>query len=219
MKNFDNSFLTGNIKLVAGTDEAGRGPLAGPVVAAAVIFMPDVYIEGVNDSKQLTEAEREELFPLILEKALSYAVCSVSHGRIDSINILQASLLALLTSVKRLNVQPDLILVDGNKNFNYSVPSIPIVKGDSKSFAIASASIIAKVTRDRIMKRLCRKFPVYLWSKNKGYATPEHIEAIKIYGPSCLHRKTFLRKILFEEPQFPFDENNSHDTDAIEKIL
>jgi ribonuclease HII len=219
MKNFDNSFLTGNIKLVAGTDEVGRGPLAGPVVAAAVIFMPDVYIEGVNDSKQLTEAQREKLFPLILEKSLSYAVCSVSHGRIDTINILQASLLALLTSVKRLDVKPDLILVDGNKTFSYNVPSIPIVKGDSKSFAIASASIIAKVIRDRIMKRLCVRFPQYLWSKNKGYATREHIEAIKIYGPSCLHRKTFLRKILFKDPQFPFGENISPGIDVIEKNL
>jgi ribonuclease HII len=219
MKNFDNSFLTDSIKLVAGTDEVGRGPLAGPVVAAAAIFMPDVYIEGVNDSKQLTEAEREELFPLILDKALSFAVCSVSHGQIDTINILQASLLALLTSVKRLDVKPDLILVDGNKNFNYSVPSLPIVKGDSKSFAIASASIIAKVVRDRIMKRLCVRFPQYLWSKNKGYATREHIEAIKIYGPTCLHRKTFLRKILFEEPQLPFDEKISPGIEVTEKIL
>ncbi|MFO7446912.1 MAG: ribonuclease HII [Ignavibacteriaceae bacterium] len=208
MKDFDNSYLTRKIKLIAGTDEAGRGPLAGPVVAASVIFKPNVYIEGVNDSKQLTEAEREELFPQILDNALAYAVCSVSHGEIDRINILQASLLALLTSVKRLKVQPNLILVDGNKTFNYSVPSIPVIKGDSKSFAIASASIIAKVTRDRIMKRLCLKFPNYLWSKNKGYATHEHIEAIKTYGACCLHRKTFLRKILYEgcEPQFEFSK-------------
>lgn len=206
MKDFDNSYLTRKIKLLAGADEAGRGPLAGPVVAASVIFKPNVFIEGVNDSKQLTEAEREELFPEIINKALAYAVCSVSHGQIDRINILQASLLALLTSVKRLNTQPHLILVDGNKTFNYNVPAIPVIKGDSKSFAIASASIIAKVTRDRIMKRLCPKFPGYLWSKNKGYATQEHIEAIKTYGASCLHRKTFLRKILFENssPEFAF---------------
>jgi ribonuclease HII len=211
MKNFDNSYLTDIVKLVAGTDEAGRGPLAGPVVAAAVVFAPDVYIDGVNDSKQLTENEREELFPQILEKALAYSVCSVSHGTIDRINILQASLLALRTSVVRLTTQPDLILVDGNKTFSYSVPAIPVIKGDSKSFAIAAASIIAKVTRDRIMKRLCEKFPDYLWSKNKGYATKEHISAIKKYGPCCLHRKTFLRKILFEEASaelaFPVEDS------------
>jgi len=209
MKNFDNSFITRRIKLIAGADEAGRGPLAGPVVAASVIFKPDIFIDGVNDSKQLTEEEREELFPLIIEKALAYSVCSVSHGQIDKINILQASLLALLTSVKRLKVKPHLVLVDGNKTFSYSVPSIPVIKGDAKSFAIASASIIAKVTRDRIMKRLCPKFPDYLWSKNKGYATPEHIQAIKLHGATCLHRKTFLRKILSEDfaPQFSFAED------------
>jgi ribonuclease HII len=221
MKNFDNSFLTKKIKLIAGTDEAGRGPLAGPVVAAAVIFKPDVYIEGVNDSKQLTETEREELYPLILEKALAYAVCSVSQGEIDRINILRASLYALLTSVKRLKVRPDLILVDGNKTFSYSIPSLPVVKGDSKSFAIASASIIAKVTRDRIMKRLCPRFPYYMWSKNKGYATPEHIEAIKAHGACCLHRKTFLRKILFDDasPQLPFDDLTAEKGFDIKKVL
>jgi ribonuclease HII len=198
MKNFDNSFLTDKIQYIAGTDEAGRGPLAGPVVAAAVIFDKDVWINGVNDSKQLTEKEREYLLPQILEKCLTCSVSVISHIQIEKINILQASLLAMTTSIDRLKVKPDLILVDGNKGLNHSVRSIPIIKGDSKSFAIASASIIAKVARDRIMKRLHLHYPNYNWSKNKGYGTAEHIAAIKTYGPSPLHRMSFLRNILFE---------------------
>lgn len=172
MKNFDNSFLTENIKYIAGTDEAGRGPLAGPVVAAAVIFDKDIYIEGVNDSKQLTEKERDDLLPQIIEKCLTCSVSVISHIQIEQINILQASLLAMTTSINRLKIKPELILVDGNKGLNYPVQSIPVIQGDAKSFAIASASIIAKVARDRIMKRLHLYYPQYLWDKNKGYATP-----------------------------------------------
>jgi ribonuclease HII len=204
MKNFDNSFLKRKIKLIAGADEVGRGPLAGPVVAASVIFSPDIYIEGVNDSKQLTEEEREELAPVIIEKSLACSVSAISHFQIDKINILQASLLAMSISVSRLKVKPHLILVDGNKIFNSKIPAIPIIKGDSQSFAIAAASILAKVARDSVMKRMCPRFPQYLWSKNKGYATREHIEAIKIFGPSTFHRKTFLHKILNDEPEFEF---------------
>jgi ribonuclease HII len=199
MKNFDNSFLTDKIRFIAGTDEAGRGPLAGPVVAAAVIFASDVFIEGVNDSKQLSETEREFLLPQILEKCLTCSVSVISHTRIDEINILQASLLAMRTSVDRLSIKPDIILVDGNKGLNHFIQSIPIVKGDSKSFAIASASILAKVARDRIMKRLSPRFPQYLWGKNKGYPTKEHIAAVKKYGPTPFHRVTFLRNIFAEE--------------------
>jgi len=198
MKNFDNSFLTDKIRYIAGTDEAGRGPLAGPVVAAAVIFDKEVWINGVNDSKQLTEKEREHLLPQILEKCLACSVSVISHAQIEKINILQASLLAMTTSIDRLKLKPDLILVDGNKGLNHPIRSIPIIKGDSKSFAIASASIIAKVARDRIMKRLHLYYPNYNWSKNKGYGTAEHIAAIKKYGPSPLHRMSFLSNILFE---------------------
>ena len=198
IKDFDNSFLTGRIKLVAGVDEAGRGPLAGPVVAAAVIFPPDTMIEGVNDSKQLSEKERETLIPDILNKSISCSVSVISHSKIDEINILQASLLAMSISVSRLKIVPDLVLVDGNKKFEFMRPVLPIVKGDSKSFSIAAASIIAKVARDRVMKRLDCKFPQYLWNKNKGYPTKEHINAVKLYGPSPLHRKTFLKNILPE---------------------
>lgn len=201
MKNFDKSFLTDKIKFIAGVDEVGRGPLAGPVVSAAVIFDELVYIEGINDSKKLTEKEREYLFPLIIQKAASYAVAAVSHGQIDKINILQASLQAMSMAVKRLKISPDLILIDGNKTFKSSIPAIAIVKGDSKSFSIAAASIIAKVVRDRMMKRLSEYYPQYLWAKNKGYPTKDHIQAIKMYGICPLHRKSFLKKILCENVQ------------------
>lgn len=205
MKSLDNSFLTDKIKLIAGVDEAGRGPLAGPVVVAAVIFPEKTRIYGVNDSKLLCEEERERLFPRILQKAVCYSVSVISHGTIDRINILQASLLGMKTAAQRLKTQPDLILVDGNKIFDYPAPVIPLIKGDSRSFAIAAASIIAKVTRDAIMKRLCPIYPHYLWSKNKGYATQEHIHAIKVYGSCCLHRKTFLSRILNNEPVPEFE--------------
>jgi ribonuclease HII len=205
MKNFDNLFLSDKIKLIAGTDEAGRGPLAGPVVAAAVIFSHGTYIKNVNDSKKLSAKERTELFPIIIEKALSYGVSIVSNIRIDKINILQASLLAMKNSINQLGIKPDLILVDGNRAFAYDVPTIPIVKGDSKSFAIAAASIIAKVTRDKIMNRLGSQYPQYLWSKNKGYPTKEHINAIKLFGITSLHRKSFLHNILAENLELDFE--------------
>ncbi|MFC2102809.1 ribonuclease HII [Bacteroidota bacterium] len=207
MKHFDNSFLTEDIELIAGVDEAGRGPLAGPVVAAAVIFSPDVFIEGVNDSKQLSEGKREILFTKIISSSLICAVSAVSHGTIDKINILNASLRAMLNSVEKLDIKPDLILIDGNKPFNCSIPLRTIVKGDSKSFCIAAASILAKVTRDRIMKRLAVYYPAYRWENNKGYPTPQHINTLKIAGASPLHRKTFLTKILDCQPETKFDLN------------
>jgi len=206
MNSFDRSFLKEHIKLIAGTDEVGRGPLAGPVVAAAVVFPEKTRIKGIKDSKLLSEEEREELLPKILDKALTYSIAAISHGEIDRINILQASLLAMSTAIKRLKVQPDLILVDGNKIFGGDIPALPIIDGDAKSFSIGAASILAKVARDRIMKRLCPKFPHYNWSSNKGYATREHINAIKTYGPSILHRKTFLTKILTEQTELKFQE-------------
>lgn len=206
MNSFDRSYLRENIKLIAGTDEAGRGPLAGPVVAAAVIFSERTRIRGIKDSKLLSEKEREKLFPRILDKALSYSVAVVSHGEIDRINILQASLLAMSTSIKRLKIKPDLILIDGNKVFGSTIPVIPIVDGDAKSFSIGAASIIAKVTRDRIMKRLSIKFPVYKWETNKGYATGEHINAIKNYGPCVLHRKSFLKNLYLEQGILEFSD-------------
>lgn len=199
MKAFDLKYLSENIKLIAGCDEAGRGPLAGPVVAAAVVFPNEFYIEGINDSKKLSLKQRDELFPIILNNAIACSVACISHGKIDEINILNASLLAMKTAVGRLKISPDLILVDGNKSFDYFVPVIPIVKGDSKSFSIAAASIVAKVVRDRIMNRLDLHYPQYNWKKNKGYPTREHLEAIKLFGEAPLHRKTFLRKFYERE--------------------
>ncbi|MEE9451034.1 MAG: ribonuclease HII [Ignavibacteriaceae bacterium] len=198
MKNFDNKYLNKNIQLIAGVDEAGRGPLAGPVVAAAVIFSPDTEIEGVNDSKVLSERRREELFEEIIKESMAYSTSVVPAEMIDEINILNASLLAMKRSVHKLKVQPDLILIDGNKSFKNKIPTVTIVKGDAKSFSIAAASIVAKVTRDRIMKELAIEYPVYKWEKNKGYPTKQHRESIKLNGPSPFHRKTFLKKLLSE---------------------
>lgn len=195
MRKFDNRFLAYDNVYLAGTDEAGRGPLAGPVIAAAVILPNNYYDERINDSKKLSSNLREELFDVIRNNALAYAYTEISHKRIDQINILQASLLAMKRSVKKLKLQPSIILVDGNKSFNYDADVIPIIKGDSMSLSIASASIIAKVVRDRIMIRLSKKYPQYGWDKNKGYPTKEHISAILEFGACPLHRQTFLKKI------------------------
>ncbi len=199
MKEFDLEYLSEEITYLAGCDEAGRGPLAGPVVAAAVIFPNDFYLEEINDSKKLSHKKREKLFPIIIENAMACSVTCISHGKIDQINILNASLLAMKTTIQRLKIKPDIILIDGNKSFQYDVPVISIVKGDSKSFTIAAASIIAKVVRDRIMNRLSEYYPQYSWQKNKGYPTRKHFEAIKIFGETPLHRKTFLKKFYERE--------------------
>lgn len=195
MKNFDEKYLVSDKTILAGTDEAGRGPLAGPVVAAAVILPIGFYDERINDSKQISEKLREELSKVIKKNAIAYSYTIISHKKIDEINILQASLLAMKKSVQKLSVQPDIVLVDGNKSFDYNAEVISIVKGDSKSLSIASASIIAKVVRDRIMKKLAKDYPLYKWEANKGYPTKEHIDAIIKYGSCPLHRKTFLKKI------------------------
>lgn len=195
MKNFDKKYLSEKIKFIAGTDEAGRGPLAGPVVAAAVILPNDYYDERIDDSKKLSAHLREELFNVIRKNALSYAYTIISQNKIDEINILKASLLAMKRSVEKLKLKPDLILVDGNKTFIYDSEVISIVKGDSKSLSIASASIIAKVVRDRLMIKLAREYPFYGWETNKGYPTKPHIEAVLKFGACKIHRKTFLTKI------------------------
>ncbi len=195
MKNFDKKYLTENIKIIAGTDEAGRGPLAGPVVAAAVILPINFYDERIDDSKKLSASLREELFGVIRKNALAYAYTIISQNKIDQINILKASLLAMKRSVEKLKLQPQIILVDGNKSFSYDAEVITVVKGDSKSLSIASASIIAKVVRDKIMLKLAKEYPFYGWETNKGYPTKEHIEAVLKYGACKIHRKTFLIKI------------------------
>ncbi len=198
MNDFDKNFLNNKIKLLAGVDEAGRGPLAGPVVAAAVVFDKDIHIEGVADSKTLSEKKRELLFEKIISECLSYSVSVIDHKIIDEINILNASLRAMKEAVGRLEVKPDFILVDGNKCFHSDIPASPIIKGDSKSFSIGAASIIAKVTRDRLMKDYSDCYPEYLLGKNKGYPTLQHRNAVLKYGPSPIHRKTFLKKLFTE---------------------
>ena len=195
LKKFDIAHHSRKTKLIAGCDEAGRGPLAGPVVAAAVIFDKKTFHPEINDSKKIPEKKREELYEWIINNCSSYGIGIIEHREIDEINILQASLKAMKTAVKNLNTEPHLILIDGNKTFSSDVETKHVVKGDAKSFSIAAASIIAKVTRDKIMHIAAKQYPEYLWEKNKGYPTKAHIEAVRKHGVSPLHRKTFLKNI------------------------
>lgn len=178
-------------KIPAGVDEAGRGPLAGPVVAAAVVLPEDCTIQGLDDSKKLTHLRREKIFEEIKSNALSYAIGVVEPGEIDRINILQAALLAMEISVKKLITKPDYLLIDGNQKTSLLLRQETIVKGDSKSCSIAAASIIAKVTRDNIMKEYDLKYPQYNFKGHKGYPTKEHYEALREHGPCPIHRKSF----------------------------
>lgn len=198
MNNIDLKYYKTGIKYLAGVDEAGRGPLAGPVVAASVILPPDFFDENINDSKKLSQKQREKLFDIIISNAISYSFSVISQDTIDRINILNSSLLAMKNSVLKLKPLPELVLVDGNKIFNSELNTLAIVKGDTKSKSIAAASIIAKVIRDRMMIRLSDKYPEYRWEKNKGYPTKSHIEAIMKYGVTPVHRKSFLKKIFGE---------------------
>ncbi len=184
-------------KCVCGVDEAGRGPLAGPVCAAAVILPDGLVIDGLNDSKKLTEKKREALFDVIKDNALAYSIAFGTVEEIESINILQATFLAMNRAIDGLGVKPDFALIDGNKiPDGIGVPALSVVKGDSLSYSIAAASILAKVTRDRLMLELGPEYDVYNFKKHKGYGTKEHIEAIKTYGISDIHRPSFLTKIL-----------------------
>ena len=194
MKDFDLNKRGG--ALVAGVDEAGRGPLAGPVFAAAVILSDDTVIEGINDSKKLSEKKRDELYDVIKEKALAYSVCAVSKARIDEINILQATFQAMRGAIDRLDIKPEYVLIDGNKSPGLALPHETVVKGDSKSMSIAAASILAKVSRDRYMLKMAEKYPGYGFEKHKGYGTKAHYEAIKELGVSEIHRRSFLKNIL-----------------------
>ena len=176
---------------VVGIDEAGRGPLAGPVVAAAVIFPPFFELDGVADSKKLSPVRREKLIQNIFDSAISIGVSVVGETVIDDINILQATRIAMLKAVSALSVEPQHLLIDGNRAIDSYIPQTTIIKGDSTSLAIASASIVAKVTRDRLMDELDLAYPEYLFKKHKGYGTKEHLARIKEFGPSPVHRKSF----------------------------
>jgi len=200
LKKFDKSFVNSKVRFIAGVDEAGRGPLAGPVVAAAVIFNNSAFIEKVNDSKKISENVREHLYNIIIDKALAFGVGIVNEKTIDEINILNATMKAMEKAVNNLDITPDIVLIDGNRAFKSSLETRTVIKGDSQSFSIAAASIIAKVTRDRIMRKISPSYPEYFWNKNKGYGTREHIEAIKEHGPTSIHRISFLSNIIEQEP-------------------
>lgn len=186
-----------NVEYICGIDEAGRGPLAGPVVVAAVIMPKDSMIEGVNDSKKISEKKREKLYEEITETAIAWGVGIIDQKEIDNINILNATKKALTTALKELEVKPNLILVDAlTKIDTLGIPYRSIIKGDAKSYSIAAASIIAKVTRDRIMRQWDELYPQYGFEKHKGYGTAMHIAAIKENGICPLHRKSFVKKFL-----------------------
>ena len=193
----EHSLINEGYKIICGVDEAGRGPLAGPVCAAAVILPNDLEIEGLNDSKKLSEKKREVLFDVIVEKSIACAVSLVDNRRIDQINILEATFEAMCDAVNKLNVKPDCAIIDGNcEPKNLSVPCVTVVKGDSISMSVAAASILAKVTRDRLMVDLAKVYPQYQFEKHKGYGTKLHRDLILEHGASDIHRITFLKNIL-----------------------
>lgn len=191
----ENEIYAEGYRLICGVDEAGRGPLAGPVYAAAVILPRDIVIEGLNDSKKLTEKKREALFDVITEWALTYGIASASVEEIEELNILNATFLAMNRATAKLDPMPELALIDGNRSTGIALPSRCVVKGDSRCADIAAASILAKVSRDRYMLTLAEKYPQYHFEQHKGYGTKLHYEALREYGPSPEHRPSFLRKM------------------------
>ena len=193
---FEKEAAAKGYKAVCGVDEAGRGPLAGPVCAAAVILPENTIIEGVNDSKKLSEKKREALFDVIKEQALSYSIAFASVEDIEEMNILNATMLAMKRAVEGLDVKADYAMIDGNRLPNLDIDSEFIIKGDAKSMSIACASILAKVSRDRLLYKYAEEFPEYSFDKHKGYGTKVHVEALKKYGPCKYHRLSFLTKIL-----------------------
>ena len=181
--------------LICGVDEAGRGPLAGPVCAAAVILPRGLVIPGLNDSKKLTDKRRRELFPIIQQEAVSFGVAFASQEEIDEINILQATFLAMRRAIDQLNPKPDFALIDGNRETDFGVPCKTVIKGDSLSANIAAASVLAKVTRDNWMIEAAEKYPGYGFEIHKGYGTKAHYAALEKLGPCAIHRRTFLKKL------------------------
>lgn len=199
MWQIEDSFYSQGYQVICGVDEAGRGPLAGPVCAAAVILPKHLDIPGLTDSKKLTDKKRRELFPLIQERAVAYGIGLASQEEIDEINILQATFLAMERALAQLQVRPDLALIDGNREREFGVPVQTVVKGDSLSANIAAASVLAKVTRDDLMMGLAQQYPQYGFEIHKGYGTKAHYEALRQYGASPIHRKSFLKKFYGEK--------------------
>lgn len=191
---YENEAKQEGYKVICGVDEAGRGPLAGPVFSAAVVLEDSVIIDGVNDSKKLSAKKREELYDDIIKKAKDYSIAFSSEDEIDSINILNATFLSMKRAIDGLKEKPDFVLVDGNRLPNLGINSRAIVKGDSLSMSIACASILAKVTRDRLMIKLAQEYPEYQFDKHKGYGTKLHREMLLKYGPCKIHRKSFLKR-------------------------
>lgn len=197
LKEIENSVYNEGYKYICGIDEAGRGPLAGPVVVASVIMSEDSMIEGVNDSKKISEKKREKLYDIITTEAISYGVGIIQQDEIDEINILNATKKGLTESLKQLRIKPDIILVDALRDINtLNIPYRSVIKGDAKIYSIACASIIAKVTRDRIMREWDKVYPQYGFISHKGYGTAKHIAAIKEYGLCPLHRKSFTKNFI-----------------------
>lgn len=194
----ENEYYDKGYSLVCGVDEAGRGPLAGPVCAGACILPRGLEIEGLNDSKKLTDQKRRILYDIITEQAVAWAVCLIDEKTIDEINILQATYRAMRGAVENLSVRPDFVLVDGNRDPGLGIPTLTVIKGDAKCANVAAASILAKVTRDRLMEELDGKYPGYGFAVHKGYGTKAHYEALAEKGPCEIHRMTFLKKLYGE---------------------
>lgn len=195
MWEIEQKYFAQGIRLVCGVDEAGRGPLAGPVCAAAVILPANLDIPGLDDSKKLTDKRRRELFPIIQEQSIAYAVAFADHCEIDRINILQATFLAMERAVNSLSVRPEIALIDGNREKDFGLPVETVVQGDSRSASIAAASILAKVTRDDYMLEMAKTYPQYGFEIHKGYGTKAHYAALEQSGPCAIHRMTFLKKL------------------------
>lgn len=196
---FDREYIADGYGCICGVDEAGRGPLAGPVCAAAVILPKDLEIPGLNDSKKLTDKKRRELYDIIIDQAEAYGIAMATEQEIDEINILQATFLAMERAVAQLPVMPDLVLVDGNREPQLPMKVKTVIKGDSRSASIAAASVLAKVTRDRLMEELDETYPAYGFAVHKGYGTKRHYEALREHGPCPIHRMTFLKKFYGEK--------------------
>lgn len=194
MWKIEQSFFEKGIELICGVDEAGRGPLAGPVCAAAVILPAGIDIPGLNDSKKLSDKRRRELYPIIKENAIAYGIAFADHNEIDEINILQATYLAMERAIAMLEVKPQLALVDGNRAKDFGIPAETIVHGDSLSASIAAASVLAKVTRDDFMLEMAKTYPEYGFDVHKGYGTKAHYAALTEYGACPIHRMSFLKK-------------------------